>query len=121
VLAIMGEYDALPGISQKASAVRAPHEEGAAGHGCAHNLFGTASLAPKDVPWHAWPVVASSRTSIGHKGMIRAAHVLAATAVDLFADTATRAGIQKEWAEKTKDVTYKWLVPDGPPLLPNRR
>ena len=44
VIGIMGEYDALPGISQRASPVKAPLEEGAAGHGCGHNLFGAASL-----------------------------------------------------------------------------
>lgn len=44
VIGIMGEYDALPGISQQASPVKAPLEEGAAGHGCGHNLFGAASL-----------------------------------------------------------------------------
>jgi aminobenzoyl-glutamate utilization protein B len=79
------------------------------------------ATAPKGVPWHAWPVVASSRTSIGHKGMLRASQVLAATAVDLFASAAARGAIQKEWAEKTRGKTYKWLVPDGPPPLPNRK
>ena len=44
VIAILGEFDALPGISQKASSVKEPLEEGAPGHGCGHNLFGTASL-----------------------------------------------------------------------------
>jgi aminobenzoyl-glutamate utilization protein B len=44
VIGIMGEYDALPGISQKATAVKEPLEQGAAGHGCGHNLFGAASL-----------------------------------------------------------------------------
>src|SRR5688500_18847755 len=44
VIAIMGEYDALPGISQKASTVKEAAREGAAGHGCGHNLFGAASL-----------------------------------------------------------------------------
>jgi aminobenzoyl-glutamate utilization protein B len=44
VIGIMGEYDALPGISQKASAVQEPLEPGAGGHGCGHNLFGAASL-----------------------------------------------------------------------------
>jgi aminobenzoyl-glutamate utilization protein B len=44
VIGIMGEYDALPGISQKASPVQEPLEPGAAGHGCGHNLFGAASL-----------------------------------------------------------------------------
>jgi len=44
VIGIMGEYDALPGISQQASPAKAPLEQGAAGHGCGHNLFGAASL-----------------------------------------------------------------------------
>jgi aminobenzoyl-glutamate utilization protein B len=44
VIGIMGEYDALPGVSQKAIAEKSPLVEGAAGHGCGHNLFGAASL-----------------------------------------------------------------------------
>jgi aminobenzoyl-glutamate utilization protein B len=44
VIGIMGEYDALPGISQQASPIKQAFEEGAAGHGCGHNLFGAASL-----------------------------------------------------------------------------
>ena len=76
------------------------------------------ATAPKDVPWHAWPVVASSRVSIGHKGMMRAAQVLAATAVDLFENTSAQESIRKEFADKTKGAMYKWLVPDGPPPVP---
>lgn len=44
VIGILGEYDALPGISQKARPVKEPLEPGAGGHGCGHNLFGAASL-----------------------------------------------------------------------------
>ncbi|HSA91797.1 MAG TPA: amidohydrolase [Terriglobales bacterium] len=44
IIGILGEYDALPGISQKASPVKEPLVEGAAGHGCGHNLFGSASM-----------------------------------------------------------------------------
>jgi aminobenzoyl-glutamate utilization protein B len=44
VIAILGEYDALPGISQKAQPTKEPLEAGAPGHGCGHNLFGAASL-----------------------------------------------------------------------------
>lgn len=44
VIAILGEYDALPGLSQRARPERMPLEEGAAGHGCGHNLFGPGSL-----------------------------------------------------------------------------
>jgi aminobenzoyl-glutamate utilization protein B len=44
VIAILGEYDALPGISQKAQPTKEPVQAGAPGHGCGHNLFGAASL-----------------------------------------------------------------------------
>lgn len=45
VIGIMGEYDALPGISQKAQPNKEPFEVGGNGHGCGHNLFGVASLS----------------------------------------------------------------------------
>jgi aminobenzoyl-glutamate utilization protein B len=45
IIGILGEYDALPGISQKAQTHQEPFDAGAPGHGCGHNLFGTASLA----------------------------------------------------------------------------
>ncbi len=44
VIGIMGEYDALPGISQKAQPTKEPLVGGAGGHGCGHNLFGPGSL-----------------------------------------------------------------------------
>ncbi len=44
VIAIMGEYDALPGLSQKAVAEKESAGK-AAGHACGHHLFGTASTA----------------------------------------------------------------------------
>ncbi len=44
VISILGEFDALPGISQKAQPEKEPYKEGAAGHGCGHNMFGTSSL-----------------------------------------------------------------------------
>jgi aminobenzoyl-glutamate utilization protein B len=44
IIGILGEYDALPGISQKAQPVKEALEPGSAGHGCGHNLFGAASL-----------------------------------------------------------------------------
>lgn len=44
VIGILGEFDALPGISQKASPLKEALEPGAAGHGCGHNLFGAGSL-----------------------------------------------------------------------------
>jgi len=44
VIGILGEFDALPGILQAAVPERSPVETGAPGHGCGHNVFGSASL-----------------------------------------------------------------------------
>ncbi|MBR9762810.1 MAG: amidohydrolase [Rhodobacteraceae bacterium] len=44
VIAILGEYDALPGLSQVAGRTEpAPLQAGGHGHGCGHNLLGAAS------------------------------------------------------------------------------
>ena len=45
VIAFAGEYDALPGLSQKDQSRPDPIEAGAPGHGCGHNLLGTGCLA----------------------------------------------------------------------------
>lgn len=44
IIAVMGEFDALPGLSQKAQSTKEALNAGAAGHGCGHNLFGAGSL-----------------------------------------------------------------------------
>jgi aminobenzoyl-glutamate utilization protein B len=75
------------------------------------------TTAPESA-WHAWPVVACSGMSIGHKGMMLASKTLAATMVDLFEDAKTREAIQAEFKEKTKGFVYKPYVSDGPPPLP---
>lgn len=76
------------------------------------------TTAPKDTPWHSWPVVASGGMSIGHKGLVLAAKTLAATMVDLFEDASLRQAIQAEFREKTKGTVYKSYLPEGPPPLP---
>lgn len=45
VIAILGEYDALPGVSQEAVPELKPILNQKAGHACGHHLFGTASAA----------------------------------------------------------------------------
>ena len=45
VIGFLGEYDALPGLSQTLSSEKSPLEVGGPGHGCGHNLFGTACMA----------------------------------------------------------------------------
>ena len=64
VIAVMGEYDALPGMSQACAAERKPRVEGAPGHACGHNLLGVASLA-------AVSALADAAKAAGLSGTIR--------------------------------------------------
>lgn len=65
VIAILGEYDALPGLSQKAGVdERDPVHEGGSGHGCGHNLLGAGSM-------HAAAAVKSYLEAHGLPGRIR--------------------------------------------------
>ncbi len=45
IIGIMGEYDALPGLSQQAVPEQLPREGATYGHGCGHHLFGAASMS----------------------------------------------------------------------------
>ncbi|MDQ6756716.1 MAG: amidohydrolase [Bacteroidota bacterium] len=45
VIAILAEYDALPGLSQESTSAKTPIANRNSGHGCGHNLFGTGSVA----------------------------------------------------------------------------
>lgn len=44
VISVLGEFDALPGLSQNAVPTKSSISEGNPGHGCGHNLFGAGSL-----------------------------------------------------------------------------
>ena len=64
VVAIIGEFDALPGLSQEAqTAQRHAIEENGAGHGCGHNLLGTGALAAA--------VAVKEWLAAGHPGTLR--------------------------------------------------
>ena len=45
-IGFLGEYDALPNLSQTASTSQEQVVKGGPGHGCGHNMLGTAALAP---------------------------------------------------------------------------
>ncbi len=45
VIGVMGEYDALIGVSQRKIPIRDPIVEGGNGHGCGHNIHGVSGLA----------------------------------------------------------------------------
>lgn len=44
IIGFLGEYDALPGLSQQVIAEQKSIESDAPGHGCGHNLYGTACM-----------------------------------------------------------------------------
>jgi aminobenzoyl-glutamate utilization protein B len=64
VIAVLAEFDALPGITQDRVPERAPIDDKPAGHACGHHLFGTASTA-------AALAVKDWLSTSGHAGTIR--------------------------------------------------
>ncbi|MFH6604917.1 amidohydrolase [Maribacter algicola] len=66
VIGIMGEYDALPGLSQEAVAEKKSAGK-AAGHACGHHLFGTASTAAA-IATKDWMVANKSKGTIRFYG-----------------------------------------------------
>ncbi|MFI5335370.1 MAG: amidohydrolase [Opitutales bacterium] len=64
VIALVGEFDALPGVSQEAVPERRERPGFPAGHACGHNLFGAASI-------EAAVAVKDWMRATGQKGTIR--------------------------------------------------
>ena len=65
IIGIVGEFDALPGLSQEAETTqRRAISDNAAGHGCGHNLLGTGALA-------AAVAVKEWMAATGQKGTLR--------------------------------------------------
>jgi aminobenzoyl-glutamate utilization protein B len=81
-------------------------------------LHVSVATSPLGAPWHAWPVVASGGMSIGHKGMVRAAKVMAATMVDLYEQPEALAAVQSEFRTRKGETIYVPYIPEGPPPLP---
>ncbi len=62
---------------------------------------------------HSWGNVATSAHSIGHKGMMHAAKIMAVAAVDLYTDPEHLEKIKKEFKKKTEPSGgYKCPLPD---------
>ena len=64
VIAILGEFDALPGVSQEAVPERKERAGATAGHACGHHLFGTGSI-------EAAIAVKDWMKATGQKGTVR--------------------------------------------------
>ena len=79
--------------------------------------FSTACWVP-GTPAHSWQAVAAGGMSIGRKGMILAARVLAATASDLFQDPKSLEEARAEHRRRLEGRTYRSLLGDNqkPPL-----
>jgi aminobenzoyl-glutamate utilization protein B len=66
-------------------------------------------------PGHSWQNVACIGSSIGEKGILYAAKVLAVTTVDLFEDPQLIAAARSDWEAQMKDRKYTTLIPPGQP------
>lgn len=79
--------------------------------------FSTACWVP-GTPAHSWQAVAAGGTTIGKKGMILAARVLAATAYDLIHNPEVLASAREELQERLAGDPYDAMLEPGqaPPL-----
>ena len=83
--------------------------------------FGTATWVP-GTPAHSWQAVASGGTSIGHKGMLLAAKLLAVTAQDLYQDHGIIDVATEEFNRRRGvDFVYESLLGDRDPPLDYRQ
>jgi aminobenzoyl-glutamate utilization protein B len=79
--------------------------------------FKTATFVPGS-PGHSWQSTACAGMSIGHKGMMNAAKVLALSALDLLTDPREVAAAKKSFAERKGKQEYRSRLPaeQKPPL-----
>ena len=83
--------------------------------------FGAATWVPGTTA-HSWQAVAAGGMSIGHKGMMLAAEVLAATARELYVNPKLVAAARTEFEQRRgKDFVYRPLLGDRDPPLDYRR
>jgi aminobenzoyl-glutamate utilization protein B len=75
---------------------------------------------PLGAPGHSWAVVCTGSMAIGHKGMLAAAKVLAATVLDLLTQPKLLEEVRAEWRAKTKGIPYQSPLPADarPPVVP---
>ena len=70
--------------------------------------------------FHTWQLVAQGKTPAAHKGMVHAAKVLAATAIDLIQNPETIARAKERLKDMKKDRPYSCPIPPEvqPPSYP---
>jgi len=67
IIGFLGEYDALPGLSQERQSGQTPIVVDGPGHGCGHNLLGTAALAAASVV-KAWLQATGTAATVRYYG-----------------------------------------------------
>ena len=72
--------------------------------------FNTATFVPGE-PGHSWQNVSCANSSIGRKGMVNAAKVLALSAVDLFSDPKLVAAARADFEKRRAGNEYRSRVP----------
>lgn len=72
---------------------------------------------PADIPGHSWQVVSCGKSEIAHKGMLHAAKVLAATAIDLLTQPELLKEARAEFEEKSKSGYVCPIEPDAVPIV----
>jgi aminobenzoyl-glutamate utilization protein B len=72
-------------------------------------------------PGHSWGIVATGATSIGHKGMMHSAKVMAVAALDLYLDPERLRAARAELAAATNGTPYECPIPAdvAPPIRPH--
>ncbi|MCL4561437.1 MAG: amidohydrolase [Chloroflexi bacterium] len=83
------------------------------------SMLNTACFA-SGAPGHSWGIVATGAMSIGHKGMLHAAKVMALSAMDLYSDAALLQKARAEFAKATEGQPYRTPLPENvqPPWYP---
>jgi aminobenzoyl-glutamate utilization protein B len=72
----------------------------------------TTACFPAGVPIHTWGAVASAGSTIGHKGMMHAAKIMALTAVDLLSEPSHLEAIRKEFDAVLDAQPYQCPIPN---------
>ncbi|REJ76809.1 MAG: amidohydrolase [Planctomycetota bacterium] len=67
-------------------------------------------------PGHSWQNVACIGSSIGEKGIVFAAKVLAVTTIQLLQDEELRVAARADFEERMQDREYTTLIPEGQPV-----
>ncbi len=76
----------------------------------------TTATCNKAAPGHSWQITACAGMSIGEKGMIYGAKVLAATAMKMVDDPKLVEAAKAEFAESMKGKSYKCPIPKEIPI-----